>query len=154
MTDQTYNRVDLATEQLNVAISLFLQRKRFVSALVLAGAAEEILGKRLSHSGKQNSLDRRYETMEPILTMRHQTKEDFIEEENRALNAVTHMASASEPSVTLDLEEAASSMIVRACHNHDLLGLPATSNMRKFEDYFYEHVIGLVDPLSEGCHWA
>ena len=48
-------------------------------------------------------------------------------EENRALIAVTRMESANDPSVTLDLEEAAYSMIVRACENSDLLGLPRTS---------------------------
>jgi hypothetical protein len=143
MTDQAYNKVKLAREQLNVAIPLFLKRRSFVSALTLAGAAEEILGKALSHSGQQNSLELKYEVMEPILTMRHQTKEDFIRDENRALIAVTHMESASDPCVTLDLEEAAYSMIVRACHNSDLLGLPRTSNMRKFENWYYEHVIGV-----------
>jgi hypothetical protein len=38
---------------------------------------------------------------------------------------------------------AAGSMIVRACHNHDLLGLPPTSKTRRFEDLFYEDVIGV-----------
>ena len=51
MTDQTNNKLDLATEQLDDAISLFLE-EQFVSALVLAGAAEEIFGKALSDSGK------------------------------------------------------------------------------------------------------
>jgi hypothetical protein len=153
MTYQTYNTVDLAREQLDVALSLF-KRKSFVSALVLAGVAEEILGKALSHSGQQNSLELKYEIMEPILTMRHQTKENFIEDENRALIAVTHMASASNPSVTLDLEEAAYSMIVRACHNHDLLDLPRTAKMHKFDHWFSEHVIGLANPLPEVCDCA
>ena len=52
---QTYNRLDLATEQLDAAISLSLERKSFVSALTLAGAADEILGKALSHSGHKLS---------------------------------------------------------------------------------------------------
>ena len=142
MSDQTYDRVDLATQQLNVAISLFLKRKSFVAALTLAGAAEEILGEALSQRGQQNSLELKYEVMEPILIMRHQTKEDFIEDENRALIAVTHMASASDQSVTLDLEEAAYSMIDRACDNYDLLGLPRTATMRAFDNWFYEHVVG------------
>jgi hypothetical protein len=141
--DQTYNRVDLAREQLDAALSLFLEGRSLVSALTLAGAAEDVLGKALSHSGQQNSLELKYEIMEPILAMRHQTKEDFIRDENRALIAITHMASASDLSVTLDLEEAAYSMIVRACHNSDLLGLPRTSNMRKFENWFYEEVVGV-----------
>ena len=142
MTDQTYNTVDLAREQLDVALSLF-KRKSFVSALTLAGAAEEILGNALSHRGRQNSLELKYETLEPILTMRRKTKEDFIRDENRALIAVTRMESASEPSMTLDLEDAALSMIVRACENSDLLGLTRTARMREFENYFYEHVVGV-----------
>jgi len=153
MSTQTYSQIDLATEQLDDAISLFLKNRSFFSALVLAGAADEILAKALSHSGQQNSLDRRYETMEPILTMRRQTKEDFIRDENDALNAIKEMASASDTSVTLDLEEAAHWMIVRACHNYDLLGLPVTSNMRKFEDYFYERVVGPADPFPEYEVW-
>ena len=56
---------------------------------------------------------------------------------------VIAVTSASEPSITLDLEEAAHSMIVRACHKHDLLGLPPTSKTRRFEDLFYEDVIGV-----------
>jgi hypothetical protein len=47
VADQTYNRVDLAAEQLDVALSLFLENQSLVSALTLAGAAEEILGKAL-----------------------------------------------------------------------------------------------------------
>jgi len=148
MTDQPSNNVDLATQQLDHAVSLFLEGQ-FVSAPKLAGAADEIFCKALSDSGQQNSLELKYEIMEPLLTMRHQTKEDFIREENRALNAIKDMASATEPSVTLDLEEAASSMIIRACHNYDLLGLPRTAKMREFEDWCYEHVIGPVDPLPE-----
>jgi len=39
MADQTYNRIDLATEHHDVALALFLDRKSFVSALMLAAAA-------------------------------------------------------------------------------------------------------------------
>ena len=154
MADQTYSLINLATQQLNVAVSLFLTRKSFVSALTLAGAADKILAQALSHRRQQNSLDLRYKIMEPILTMRHQTKEDFIKDENRALNAIKRVKSAREPPVTLDLEEAAYSMIVRACHNSYLLGLPRTAKIRKFEDWFDEHVIGLADPFPEACDWA
>src|SRR5262249_36349090 len=147
MSDQT-DRLDLATELRDDAISIFLEG-HLVSALTLGGAADEILGKALSHSGQQNSLELKYETLEPILTLQHQTKEDFIEDENRALNSIKHMESASDPSVTLDLEEAALSMIVRACPNSDLLGLPRTAKIREFENWFDEHVVGIADPLPE-----
>src|SRR5262245_37098205 len=117
MSEQTYSKIDLARQLLKVAISHFLE-KDFVSALVLAAVAAEILGKALSYRGEQNSLDQEYEIMKLI---GHQTKEDFIENENAALNAIKEMASASDTSITLDLEEAAYSTIVRACHSHDLL---------------------------------
>ena len=146
MADQTYDKIDLATQQLDDAISLFLKR-HFVSALMLAGAAEEILSKALSHRGEQDALERKRETLEPLHTWLHErslSREEFIEKENRALIAVTRMESANDPSVTLDLEEAAYAMIVRACENSDLLGLPRTRKMRDFENWFYEHVVGDV----------
>ena len=107
MADQTYDKIDLATEQLDDAISLFLER-HFVSALTLAGAAEEILSKALSHRGDQDSLEWKREALEPLHTFLHGrslSREEFIREENRALIAITHMESASDTSVTLDLED-------------------------------------------------
>jgi hypothetical protein len=114
--------------------------------LRLAAAAEESLGKALSLSGKQNSLEWKYQEVEPFHTVLHGkplSKQDLIRDKNRALIAANHMASASEPSVTLDLEDAALWMIVRACENSDRLGLPLTGRMREFEHWFYEHVVGV-----------
>jgi len=133
-------QVDHAREQLDKAIGLFLEGQ-FVSALRLAGVADEIFCKALSDSGKQNFLDWKYEALEPILVMQHQTKEDFIRDENHAPIAAAH-SSASEPSDTLDLEDAAYSMIVRACDNYDRLGLRRTTEMLEFDDWFNEHVVG------------
>ena len=141
MTDRSSNKVDLGTQQLDEDIGLFLEGQ-FVSDLTLAGAAAEALGKALSDRGEQNYLDWKYETLEfshPILNGTPLSKEDFIRGENRAFIAVT---SASESPVTLDLEDAAHSMIVRACFNSDRLGLPRTAKMRKFQDWFDEHVVG------------
>jgi hypothetical protein len=149
--EATYNRVDLATEQLDDAISL-LEGKSFVSALTLAGAADEILGKMLSHSGKQNYLDCLYEVRGPILTRLHRmplSKKDFIRDENRALIAVTRVASTSTPSVTLDLEAAAHSMIVRALYNYDDLGLPRTARMLEFRNRFSEYVAGRAEEVMQ-----
>ena len=111
----------------------------------------------MSHRGEQDSVEWKREALEPLHTWLHGrslSREEFIREENRARIAITHMESASDPSVTLDLEEAAYSMIVRACHNSYLLGLPRTAKIRKFEDWFDEHVIGLADPFPEACDWA
>ena len=140
MSDQ----VDHAREQLDAAIGLFLERQ-FVPALRLAGAADEILATALSDRGKQNFLDWKYEVLEPIFKLPRTPilKEDFIEDENLALNAVKHIASASYPFVIFDAEDAAYPIIVRACFNSDRLGLPRTAKMLEFENYFYENVVGM-----------
>ena len=128
MSDQPYKRIKFATKQLDVALWFFLEGKNFSSALKLAGAAEEAFRKALS------------------------SQEEFIGDENSAQLAVTRMVSAS-GRVTLDeLQSAAIWAIVRACHNYALLGLPPASKMRRFEDLFYEDVIGvwLIRPVAVG----
>ena len=155
MTDQAYDLIDLATQKLDAAISLFLARQSFAFVRTLARAAEEILSKALLHRGEQDFVERKCEALELLHTFLHGrslSREEF--EESRARIAVTHMESASDMSVTLDLEEAAYSMIARACHNYDLLGLLPTTKIRKFQDWFDEHVIGLADPFHEVCDWA
>ena len=44
MTSQTCHRIDLAREQLEMALDAFLERHRFASAITPASAAERVLG--------------------------------------------------------------------------------------------------------------
>ena len=46
------------------------------------------------------------------------------------------------PSIITEAEDLAQWMIVRACRNYHLLGLPRTAKMREFDNWFDEHVIG------------
>jgi hypothetical protein len=145
MTEHTYNRLDLAAEQLDVALILFLENQSYVSALTLAGAAEEIFGKALSHQGKANVLDYKYESIESLHSALHGKpllRADFFQDENNARNAVKHMGSPSDATVTADFEDAALWMIVRACDNYERLGLPRTERMFKFDEWFHNHVVG------------
>src|SRR5262245_24404731 len=144
MTDQPSNRFGHATEQLDEAIELFLEGQ-FLSALRLAGVADEILAKVLSDSGKEHFLHWKYGILEPVLTLPRTplSKEDFIEDENLALTAIKHMEPASDLSITLVSEDDAYSMILRGCENYDRLGLPRTAKMLELENWFFEHVVGL-----------
>jgi hypothetical protein len=47
-----------------------------------------------------------------------------------------------QPSIITEAEDVALWMIVRACRNYDLLGLPRTAKGREFQDWFDEHVVG------------
>ena len=60
MEEVTYSRINLAIEQLEVALDLFLRKRSYVASLTLAGAAEEILGKALSLQGKRTILEQWY----------------------------------------------------------------------------------------------
>jgi hypothetical protein len=145
MPEETVQRVDLAAEQLDVALQLFLDRRSFISALTLAGAAEEILGKALLHRGMQNSLEHKFEAMAPIHQLLHRkplARKAFVDDENKARNAAKHMGAPSDTSVTADLEDAAIWMIVRAIDNFERLNLPRTDLMRAFDTWFHENVVG------------
>src|SRR6516165_12363781 len=126
MTDQTYNRIKLATKHLDLALWFFLERQKFSSALKLAGAAEEAFRKALS------------------------SQEGLVRDENSARLAVTPMVSASGPFVTLDdIEYAAIWAIVRACDNYNRLGLPRTARMLEFDSWFSEYVVGRTEEAMQ-----
>jgi hypothetical protein len=144
--EQTYSKVDLAVEQLGVALRLFLDEKGYASALTLAGAAEEILGKALEHRGRTNSMQWQYEAEAEVFRLLHGRPmkwSEFADERNQARNALKHMRAADEATLTADLEEAAVWMLVRACDNYNRLGLEPTDDMRRFDSWFYEHIVGV-----------
>ena len=52
-----YSKVELAERQLDRAIILYLDEKDYVSAITLAGVAEEIFGKILNKDSQKNAID-------------------------------------------------------------------------------------------------
>ena len=54
-TNVRLTNLEIAEIQLNRALKLFLNEKDYISALTLAGAAEEILGKMIEKNGETNS---------------------------------------------------------------------------------------------------
>jgi hypothetical protein len=53
---KNYTKQEIAELQLDRAIRIFLDEEDFISAITLAGAAEEILGELLERQGKTSSL--------------------------------------------------------------------------------------------------
>jgi hypothetical protein len=137
-----YSSTELGVEQLDTAIALFLGRESYVSALTLAGAAEELFGRTLSIANRENALDWRYAMMKPMYTLLDGvtlSKTDLVRSENAARDAAKHVRLRG---IDLDTEDEALWMIVRASDNARRLGLPPTARERAFEDWFYEHVVG------------
>ena len=146
MPAQVHTRVDLAVEQLEVALGLFLEDRSVVSALTLAGAAEEVLGTAVVFRGGENAMKEKYEAMNASYQAFGGAPlkwKAFSEGENEARNAAKHMRTPDESTIEVDMKDAALWMLVRACANYDRLDLPRTNRMVEFDNWFYEHVVGV-----------
>lgn len=146
VTAQTYGSVSLAVEQLDDALSLFLDEKHYVSSLTLAGAAEEILGRMIRHAGQDNFLDYKYKTIKPLEELFSRETFEFKElvyRDNSHRNVAKHWNPLDEGRIIRDVEDAALQMLVRALYNYDKLGLDRTTRMHEFETWFYENIIGI-----------
>lgn len=136
MGERLLSRVDLAIEQLHIAISLFLKSHNLASALTLAGATEEILGAALGMRGQTNALQHWYQgEAQQELEL---SWASFCARENRARNALKHLDQFSlDTKESIDLRDASAMMIYRACTNYEWLGYKPTKKMRVFERWFW-----------------
>ncbi|WP_000304323.1 hypothetical protein, partial [Vibrio mimicus] len=139
------NRINLSIEQLEMAIGLFLSKKSFVSALTLAGAAEEVLGQAVKRRGEENSLQEQYRISQSTnwITPAESWAEFTTRNKNKVRNAVKHLAEKDAVEFVADIEDEALWMIVRATDNYRRLGLDYTDLMHEFDCWFYEHVVGI-----------
>lgn len=142
-----HNRVALATEQLELALELFLSGRSYVSALTLAGAAEEIFGSTLTSSGRENSLAYQYDRfMSAEAFLKGLPKEQFkafATDMNTVRNAAKHIGRNGQATVRGDLRTEALWMIVRACDNYRRLNLPVLDKIVAFEEWFAESIVGV-----------
>ena len=144
MASSRHDQLALAAEQLDIAIGLFLNEQSYVSALTLAGAAEEILGRALKQVGGETAMQQAYEVSATTHRHLHRKElkwQDFADGENYARNAAKHLL--QDRAVEADLRRAALWMIARACTNHDRLDRERTERMQEFDHWFYEHEVGL-----------
>jgi len=145
MAEETYKRLDLAKVQLDTAINLFLDQKNYASAITLAGAAKEIFGKSLTVCGGISALTSSYESTAKFHTMLHGTelnKNSYFTKENLARDALKHLQNNKGPTITIDLEEAACWMLVRAIQNGRSLGFEF-ERLHDFDSWFYQNIVGI-----------
>ncbi len=145
MVEQTYDRLALARIQLDTALYLFLDQKNYPATITLAGAAEEIFGRALSIGGGKAALERKYELLAEthrIFPGKELNKRCFVSRENLARDALKHLQENIGSTVTIDLEDAACWMLVRAIQNGTELGFDF-ERYQDFDDWFYENIIGV-----------
>ena len=122
MTISAISAQEIAEQQLLAALRLWAE-KDYVSSLTLAGAAEEILGKRLRKLGREPSFDQ-LKNLIVALAKSEGDNEPNTEQIvanllNDTKNALKHYA--GDESLNLDLRADASEILERALANHHVL---------------------------------
>lgn len=113
------SKEEAARRQLETAIELYLTGKDFISAITLAGAAEEILGKLLAHKAQTNMMSNLIELDKAISGGR--PFKTVNEEVNKVRNWIKHARDKDEPQ-DMEIEEGeAIAMILRAVVNYNRL---------------------------------
>jgi len=89
----SFDSLALATEQLEIAIELFLSKRSFASAVTLGGAAEEIFGVECRECGLEPFNDWMYENTERLFRYFYgedNTKKKYFNDQNAVRNALKH----------------------------------------------------------------
>jgi hypothetical protein len=74
-----------------------LDESNYAAAITLARAAEEVLGKALTHRGRKAALEWKFGEIESAFSLFKgyvPTKKTFFEKENRVRNALKHFGSS------------------------------------------------------------
>jgi hypothetical protein len=138
MNNFSHNRVQLAVEQLHVAIDLFLSKRSFVSALTLAGAAEEILGRKAERLGKEKVISTQHKIISNLLdrsNRKMQSFKEYAKSKNVARNKVKHFDPESDEDFCMNIEREAIAKIGNACKNYERCGMPFTEKILEFNGW-------------------
>lgn len=122
---------DLITlEQLHCAIELFLQN-RFIPAITLAGAAEEILGKMVKDKDLKHAQDLIIDFTIMTDRSRGRSEKQIRDDGNRVRNFLKHRIKGE---IKIDIKVEAFIVIQRAIENYQRLGKPKSTLMDKFNE--------------------
>ena len=120
--DSQITKSEIAKTQLNEAISLFLAGK-FLCAITLAGAAEEIFARLLNARGEQSVVETSFQAIQELReqtglsVMGGRPKNEIFNEWNTARNTLKHHGKEGEEPITINPFDEAYWMIKRALAN-------------------------------------
>lgn len=132
------DKFDIAEEQLIESINLYIDGKSLVSALTLAGAAEEILGKLVKNQGLDNALNQKVADLCELHELCFGEKPDpktYLNLRNNARNEAKHLCSGKP--MNFDIDEEAASLIHRSIENRRIL---RPGYVQLFKDFEITHI--------------
>lgn len=119
MNTRQYTRFELAHNQLEAAIALYITNRDRLSAITLAGAADVILSQLVLRAGAPNFTDQMLER-EIVAGRTAITREIFGKEINDMLfiNQLKHFDDDAQEFIELDIDECALASILKALANY------------------------------------
>ena len=134
MSTTKINKLEIAISQLQHAITLFLEERELISAITLAGAAEEILGKLVTQAGLVSAVIRRTEnarSLHKYLWKSDAGFKEIVNIKNKTRNELKHLVSGTP--IEVNLEEETMRLLNRAVENYRLLHVQAAPFIRDYE---------------------
>ena len=130
----THSKLEAAKRQLDRAIKLFFDEADYYSAITLAGASEEILGKMLEARGETHALTSISSTITEILSANDVptlTNRELIRQLNDVRDWLKHYRDGKD--LDFDAKEAALQLIDRAVSNYFQLTGGESNEMVRFK---------------------
>jgi hypothetical protein len=115
MAVQSYQRLDLAANQLETAIGLFISGRDRFSVITLAGAADGILSQLVINKGEENFIEFSLQK-DDDKTLTRSTLGAQVNDIMR-INELKHMDGEDDGYVVMDIEESALAAIFKAIAN-------------------------------------
>jgi hypothetical protein len=134
----THDKLDIADEMLDGAITAFLDSKQYFVALNLAGVAEELYGKVIRLKGGMNSQSSLIELAKAIDRIEGSgelTDKDLLNVSVMHKNGIKHLDNEEQFYIEIDVEDEARSAIGCALTNHQWLGRQFTSTVQRFYEF-------------------
>jgi hypothetical protein len=139
MTTIKITKLNVAINQLQMAIDMFLENKDLFCIITLAGAAEEILGHYATRANKKTMMDLLCTSLNNSQWKNVSGRAEILKLLNKPKNSLKHFCSSKTETIEINPEEAALAMLIRAIgnlHSHDKT---VTHNTPEFMDWIYEN---------------
>lgn len=106
------NKIEIAHQQLEMAINLYMEKKEYICAIALAGAAEEIFADLVKHRGGENHLSFAKRVKEKQ-TGNEVTIKTLREIGNKVRNALKH--ADRDPDAIIEFDEVMEAKAILCC---------------------------------------
>ena len=142
--DTRISKQKIAEIQLVEAINLFLANK-YLCAITLAGAAEEVFARLLNQQGEVSVVEKSFQSIQrirektDISVMDEKPKNEIFNEWNSARNRLKHHGKTDDEAVSINLFDEAYWMIKRGLANAEKLEIPI-NNQLDFENWIIVNI--------------